>query len=123
MSSDAPDFEPFCYTSLNCGLSVTANLPWGIDLSTDLMAYTRCGYDDPQMNTTDWVWNAQLSRAMGKRKQWVVKATGFDLLQQLSSIKQEVNAQGRIETWHNTTPSYAIVTLMYRLDVKPKERK
>lgn len=121
--SGDPGFSPFSYTNLNCGLTVTASLPWEIDLSTDFMAYTRCGYADPTMNATDWVWNAQLTRALGKRKQWVVKITSFDLLQQLSSVKQEVNAQGRIETWHNTTPSYAIATLTYRLDVKPKKLK
>lgn len=47
---------------------------------------------------------------------------GFDLLQQLSTIRRTVNAQGRTETWYNTLPSYATLHLVYRLDVKPKRR-
>ena len=74
------------------------------------------------MNTTDWVWNASLSKAFGKRKQWLLRAVGFDILGQLSNIRRTVNAQGRTETWYNTTPAYASLHLTYRFDMKPKKR-
>jgi len=115
-------FEPFSYLDVSYGLSGSTPLVWGIDLQTDIMAYCRRGYDDPTMNTTDWVWNLQLSRAFGKRKQWVVKAIGFDLLQQLPNIRRMVNAQGRTETRYNTQPSYAMLTLTYRLDIQPRKK-
>ena len=86
------------------------------------MAYLRRGYTDASMNTTDWVWNASLAKAFGKRKQWLLRAVGFDILQQLSNIRRTVNAQGRTETWYNTTPAYASLHLTYRFDMKPKKR-
>lgn len=74
------------------------------------------------MNTTDWVWNLQLSKTFGKTKQFTAKAIGFDLLHQLPTIKQVVNPQGRTETRYNSQPAYAILTLAYRLDIKPRTK-
>ena len=122
LTGGGPSFTPFHYTDAAFGLTLTAPLPGGIDLETDLMAYLRRGYTDASMNTTDWVWNASLSKAFGKRKQWLLRAVGFDILQQLSNIRRTVNAQGRTETWYNTTPAYASLHLTYRFDMKPKKR-
>lgn len=116
-------FTTFSYTDINYGLGVQYTLPLGIELDTDIMAYCRRGYGDQTMNTTDWVWNLQLSKTFGRAKQWTVKAIGFDLLQQLPTIKRVVNAQGRTETRYNSQPSYAIVTLTYRLDIKPRKKQ
>jgi len=115
-------FSNFSYTDVNYGIGVQYTLPWNIDLDTDLMAYCRRGYEDPTMNTTDWVWNLQLSKAFGRSKQWVVKAIGLDLLQQLPTIKQVINPQGRTETRLNSRPAYALLTLTYRLDIKPRKK-
>ena len=122
LTGGGPSFTPFHYTDAAFGLTLTAPLPGGIDLETDLMAYLRRGYADASMNTTDWVWNASLAKAFGKRKQWLLRAVGFDILQQLSNIRRTVNAQGRTETWYNTTPAYASLHLTYRFDMKPKKK-
>ena len=121
MRSEQHHFSKFSYTDFNYGLSFSSPLAWGIDFETDIMAYYRRGYNDASMNTTNWVWNAQLSKAFGKRKQWLAKACGFDILHQISTVRRTVNAQGRTETWYNTIPSYAILSVAYRLDVKPKK--
>lgn len=121
MRSEQHLFSKFSYTDFNYGLSFSSPLAWGIDFETDIMAYYRRGYNDASMNTTNWVWNAQLSKAFGKRKQWLAKACGFDILHQISTVRRTVNAQGRTETWYNTIPSYAILSVAYRLDVKPKK--
>ena len=86
------------------------------------MAYSRRGYNDPTMNTTDWVWNASLAKTLGKKQQWIIKANAFDLLQQIANIRKTVNVQGRTETWYNTIPSYLTLHVVYRLDVKPKKK-
>ena len=122
LTGGGPAFTPFHYSDAAMGITLTAPLPGGIDLETDVMAYLRRGYADASMNTTDWVWNASLSKAFGKRKQWLLRAVGFDILQQLSNIRRTVNAQGRTETWYNTTPAYASLHLTYRFDMKPKKR-
>ena len=115
-------FSPFSYTELNYGLSMSCRLFWSIDLETDMMAYCRRGFSESSMNTTDWVWNISLSRGVGSRNQWVVKLVGYDILQQLPSIRRVVNAQGMKETRFNTMPSYVTVHLLYRLDRKPKKK-
>ncbi len=115
-------FDTFSFTDLNYGIGVKYTLPAGINLDTDLMAYCRRGYEEPSMNTTDWVWNLQLSKTFGRSKQFTVKAIGFDLLQQLPTIRQIVNAQGRTETRYNSQPAYALLTIAYRLDIKPKRK-
>ena len=102
-------------------MTLSTPLIWGIHFGTDIMAYYRRGYTDASMNTTDWVWNAELSRPLGRRKQWLIKAIGFDLLQQIPNVRREVNNQGWQETRYNTKPSYVMLHVVYRLDVKPKK--
>lgn len=113
-------FATFNYLDVNYGLGTSVQLPLDFALDTDLTAYCRRGYADLTMNTTDWVWNLEISKTFGRNKQWTVKATGFDLLQQLPTVQRTLNAQGRSEVRFNSQPSYAIVTLAYRLDIKPK---
>lgn len=115
-------FSPFSYLDVNYGVSAATPLLWGIDLQTDLMAYCRRGYEKADLNTTDWVWNLTLSKAFGKGNAWVVKARGYDILHQLPNVRQFVNAQGRTETRYNTIPAYAVVSLTYRLDIKPQKK-
>ncbi len=115
-------FNTFDYADINYGLGVKYTLAGGLELDTDLMAYYRRGYEQPSMNTTDWVWNLQLSKSFGRAKQFTAKAIGFDLLHQLPTVKQVVNAQGRTETRCNSQPAYAILTLAYRLDIKPRTK-
>ena len=120
--SREPGFSDFSYTDYSYGLTFYSPILWGIDFSTDIMAYCRRGYNDPTMNTTDWVWNASLAKTLGKKQQWMVKANAFDLLQQIANIRKTVNVQGRTETWYNTIPSYLTLHVVYRLDVKPKKK-
>lgn len=122
LTSPDTGFSNFSYTDFSYGISVSIPTLSGIDLATDLMVYNRRGYSDAGMNTTDWVWNTSLQKAFGKRKQWLVKAVGFDMLQQLSSVRRSINAQGRTEIRYNTIPSYATLNLVYRLDIKPKKK-
>lgn len=114
-------FATNSFTHFNYGVTLSTPLVWGIHFGTDIMAYYRRGYADASMNTTDWVWNAELSRPLGRRKQWLIKAIGFDLLQQIPNVRREVNNQGWQETRYNTKPSYVMLHVVYRLDVKPKK--
>jgi len=115
-------FARLSYTDFNYGLSISTPLLWGFNLDTDIMAYCRRGYADHSMNTTDWVWNMELSRTVGRKKRWIIKAIGFDILGQLSSVRRTVNAQGRTETLYNTMPSYATLNIVYRFEIMPKKK-
>lgn len=115
-------FSPMSYLDINYGVGVKVRLPWNIDLDSDIMAYCRRGYGDPAMNRTDWVWNLQMMKSFGRDNEWTIKAIGFDLLHQLPTFKRTISAQGTTETSYNSQPSYAILTLTYRLDIKPRKR-
>ena len=52
----------------------------------------------------------------------MAKLQGFDILRQLSTTSYAVNAQGRTETWHNSIPRYAMLSLSWRFNVNPKKK-
>ena len=93
-----------------------------LDVATDLKMFSRRGYNSSMMNTDDLVWNASLSRAFFKGK-LTARLMAFDILHQLSSTQYNVNAQGRTETWHNCIPRYALLTLGYKFQKMPKNKK
>lgn len=103
---------------------VSLQVPIGKDLmfSTDLMAYAHRKYYDEQMNRTEWVWNAEIEYSAGKKKKWLFRVVGFDLLHQQSSIRRITKPQGYTETWCNTTPSFATLHIIYRFNKEPKKK-
>lgn len=111
------------FTNFMCGVALTAPLPGGIDLETDMTLYLRRGYSDASMNTSEWVWNLSASKAFGKKKNWLLRLRSFDLLQQLKQTYRTVNAQGTYETWYNTVTAYVSLHLTYRFDMKPKKKQ
>lgn len=115
------DFTTVNAVDFSYGMTALATLPAGFELATDLTVYSRRGYEAAEMNTDDVVWNARLSRRFFKNRLSVV-VDGFDILGQLSNVRRTLNAQGRVETWYNTVPRYAMLRLIYRLNVQPKRR-
>ena len=103
---------------------VSLQIPIGKDFifSTDMMAYAHRKYYDEHMNKTEWVWNAEIEYSAGKKKKWLFRAVGFDLLHQQSSIRRITRPQGYTETWCNTTPSFATLHVIYRFNKEPKKK-
>ena len=81
--------------------------------------FARCGYQQSELNTTDWIWNAQLSRAFFSGR-LLTKLQAFDLLHQLNSVRYAVNEQGRVETWRNSIPRYLMLSLAWKFNINPK---
>lgn len=102
------------------GVIATLPLVWDLRFSTDFSLHTLRGYEDKSMNTNNFVLNASLSRSFLRYRSLTLQLTGFDILNQLSDIKQTVNAMGRIETWTNSLSRYAMLHLIYRFNKKPK---
>ena len=107
--------------TLTNAFTALMKLPLQIELNTDMTLYTRTGYADENLNTSDLVWNVRLSRPFFKGKLLVV-ADGFDLLGQLSNVTRTLNAQGRTETYTNVMPHYALCHIIYRLNKQPKNK-
>lgn len=120
-ASEREDFVPFTVWDFNYGPTVQAELPWNMQLVSDLTLYSRRGYDDPAANTNDVVWNARLSKRILKGC-LTFSVDAFDILGQLSNLTQTVNSQGRFETFRDVTPRYVMFHVIYRLNIKPKAR-
>lgn len=106
----------------NYGFVFIAPVVKNLDIDTDIMLVCRSGYKYAGFNGTDLLWNASLAYSMGRRKQFVLRATAVDILRQASSVKRFVNLQGYSENRYSTSPSYVMLSLLYRFDVKPKNR-
>ena len=115
-------FAAMNYWDINYGISLITPRLWDFMVETDLTAYCRRGYADAKMNSTDWVWNMRITRPFGPSKQWIIKAEALDLLRQFPDIRRSINSMGRTEVRYNTIPAYALLTLTYRLDIKPKRK-
>ena len=87
----------------------------GVAYLTD---YDRYSYKT--MNTEEVVWNATLSRGFFHGNM-TLSIDGFDILGQLSNVRQTLNAQGRTETWFNSIPRYVMFRVIYRLNKEPKK--
>jgi hypothetical protein len=119
-TSDRTDFETINVLDFDYGLTAQVELPWSLQLATDLTMYSRRGYADYTMNTNEFVWNARLSKRF-LHGNLICMLDGFDLLGNLSNVRRTINAQGRTETWSNVTPRYALLHVIYRLNKQPKK--
>ena len=119
ITGDRPDFATINAADFDYGFSAIVNLPLSLQLSTSLVAYAHRGYEAPEMNTTQCIWNAELSRKLC-RGQLLLAIKAFDILGQLKNQSFHVDAQGRTETWHNAIPRYAMISLAWRFNANPK---
>ena len=104
----------------NIGMNGQITLPWKFQITTDLTMFARRGYQQHEMNTTNWIWNAQLTRSVIKGK-LLARLQGFDILHQLSNTQYLMNAQGRTETWRTSIPRYVMFSLSWRFNVNPRK--
>lgn len=113
-------FETISTVDMLYRLTLHAPIVWGISADTDLNLFARTGYGDASMNTSQWVWNASLSRALDRQKKFTLRLSAHDLLTQTSPVRRTINAQGRTETWNNALTRYVMLHLSYRFSVSPK---
>lgn len=104
------------------GVNALISITPAIQLSTDFNVFTRSGYSNNKLNTTDLVWNARLSYSLMKG-QLQLMLDGFDMLHNLSNVTYNVNAQARTETYVSVLPRYFMFHMQYRFNRQPKKRK
>lgn len=107
--------------SYQYGVNCTADLPKGWQISTDATMYSRRGYADKSFNTDNLVWNLRVAKKCMKGR-LTVMLDGFDILDNISNVRQTLNAQGRTETWHMSIPRYAMLHAVYRFSKSPKKQ-
>ena len=121
INSERVGFEKIKASDYNIGLNAQIVLPWELQLTTDMTMFARRGYQQTEMNTTDWIWNVQLARTFLKGH-FTAKLQGFDLLQQLSNTRYVINSQGRTESWNNSIPRYVMLSLAWKFNINPKKK-
>lgn len=109
--------------NLNYGITLNLNelLPWKMRFSTSLQFRSRIGYNSAEMNKTEYVWNAQLSKVIASK--WTVSVEGFDILGSVRNISRSLNSQGYYENWYSALPSYVMLKLAYRFQIYPRNAR
>lgn len=118
-TSQRENFVDINSFDLTYSLGASVQLPLDFNLMFDLNLLEREGYSDRTMNDIRFIANVQLNKIFmnGKLR---LTLQGFDIFHGLSNVTRTVNAQGITETWHNALPSYAMLRLAYRFDMKKK---
>ena len=99
------------------GPSMTLTAPWGTSLNSSLSISSRRGYNDSSMNTDELVWNAQLSQGFLKGKPLTIMLQFYDILRQQSTFSRAISATSRTDTEYNAINSYAMLHVVYRLNL------
>lgn len=99
------------------GPSGNIKFPWqNLTLSTNLSMQSRRGYEDPQFNTNELLWNAQLSASFLKQNALTVSLQLYDILQEQSNISRNINAVMRSDSQSNAIYHYALVHVIYKIN-------
>ena len=99
------------------GPSVNYTLPWyNIKISTNLSMSSRRGYSDPNANTDELLWNAQVSASFLPKNALTVSLQLYDILQQQSNISRVVEALYRRDSESNAIYSYGMLNLTYKFN-------
>lgn len=114
------------FTKLNSGtamggLEAWFRLPLNFQVSTEFGVRKRFGYVEDSMNSTDFIWNADLSYSL-RQGQWRFVLDAKDILNQNKGIVYMVNAQGRTQTLDTVLPRYLMLSVQYFFDFKPKRK-
>lgn len=99
------------------GGSLNIFAPWGTSLSTDIHNQSRRGYNDKSMNTNELIWNAQISQSFLKGRPLTISLQFYDILNKQSNYSRSISDIMRSDTQYNTIHSYAMVHVIYRLNL------
>ena len=91
--------------------------PWGTSLTTNLNMQSRRGYSDASMNTNELIWNAQVSQGFLKGKALTLSLQLYDILREQSTVSRVISAMQRSDTEYNAVTSYAMLHVIYRLNL------
>lgn len=99
------------------GAMAGVTAPWGTQLTTNLNMQSRRGFSDASMNTNELIWNAQLSQSFLKGNALTLSLQFYDILHEQSTVSRVINAMQRSDTEYNAITSYAMLHVIYRLNL------
>ena len=99
------------------GPSMNYTFPWyNIRVSTNLSMSSRRGYSDPDANTDELLWNAQISASFLARNALTFSVQFYDILQQQSNISRMVDALSRRDSESNAIYNYIMFNMSYKFN-------
>ena len=99
------------------GGSLQLTAPWGTQLSTSMNMNSRRGYNDASMNTNELISNAQVSQSFLRGNALTLSLQFYDILHRQSTFSRTVDAMRRSDTEYNAITNYAMLHVIYRLNI------
>ena len=103
--------------SFSYGLSAVWNFWFGLNLSTDINQHSRRGFADAEMNTNQWIWNAQATYSFLSRRQAILTLRWNDILRQRDMVNRSISATSRTDSDSERITSYVMLSFTYRFNV------
>lgn len=103
------------------GFNINWTLPYNWTLATDLNLFQRRGYG-MGMNTYDVIWNTRLTRSWLKGR-LLTRLTAYDIFNQVHHNSYIITAEGYQSRWEKGLSRYVLLSLFYRIDIKPKKAR
>ncbi len=98
------------------GGNIQITTPWGTAFSTNMHALLRRGYLSAEANTSELLWNAQISQSFLKGKPLVVSLQFYDILHQQSNLSRTISAIQQSESRNNNVVSYIMLHAIFRFN-------
>lgn len=98
------------------GGNIQITTPWGTSFSTNMHALLRRGYLSAEANTSELLWNAQISQSFLKGKPLTVSLQLYDILHQQSNLSRTISATQQSESRNNNVVSYAMLHVIFRFN-------
>lgn len=92
--------------------NVNLHLPYKLTISTDLSYTNRQGYSSFDRN--EWVWNANIDKAVFKKK-GTLSLHFYDILQQKLNIRENIGDNFRQLNRFNALTSYVMLSFTYKI--------
>lgn len=91
---------------------LVVNIPNVMDIKTDCSYIFYLGYVTGRTDPS-FVWNAELSRQVFKRR-GTIALKGYDLLGQAKNMRRTINDNYMMDSWSNTLGRYVVLSFTYR---------
>ncbi|MBO4906305.1 MAG: TonB-dependent receptor [Bacteroidaceae bacterium] len=111
-ATSASDLDTYAF---GYGLSTVVNMPWDMNVSTDINESSRRGYNDAAMNTNQWIWNAQIAQTMLNNRA-TLSLRWQDILSQRDMVNRNISATSRTDSDSDRITSYIMLSFTYRLN-------
>lgn len=108
------------YYDFGLNYSLKLELPKDFRVETNWNTTFRRGLSYSEMNTTESIWNATLTKAINEKI--ILSIEGFDILGQMKLMKREINAQSMVETYYNALRRYVMFHAVFHLSKKRVEQ-